>query len=420
MEKLLKNKVNKNIIKLNIFKVISIITIAVTIAYSISISTYANTERAKVKQYGEAPILLKYGKVRIGTTIAKVDIGGEKYPAYCLNVEKHGVGSHGYTEYELQMGKLINNQKVYSVLMNGYPNKTKEELGLKTEEEAFTATKQAVYTELYGRNIDQYSPVDTEEGRRTYNAYKNIVENARKNNYIYKEGIIEVKEVSQWEEKSRILEKSIQILSNKSGKVTVSIEGDKIDGLQIIDENNVNIINKKIEIGKSKNIKINVPMEQLNKNKKIKIKAEAELNTYPILFGETKIEGTQNYAVAGIKVRGKVNSETEIPLNENTTKIRIVKIDKETKEKLADVKFKIIDIKDKIEKEYITNKDGEVEIKNVLPGKYIIKEVKAKQGYLIADNEQTIELKYGETKQLIIENGKIKITPKRILPKTGY
>lgn len=104
----------------------------------------------------------------------------EKNTLYtALMYQSHGV-SEKLKKYNIELKDVIEDEKVYRAIINGYPYKTLEELGVKTKEEGFTATKQAVYTMLYDRNVESYSGLDTEEGRRTYEAYKKIVTSARR------------------------------------------------------------------------------------------------------------------------------------------------------------------------------------------------------------------------------------------------
>ena len=66
---------------------------------------------------------------------------------------------------------------MWRYLINGYPYKTIEQLGCATKEEAFTATKQAIYCYIHGNDINDYEPIG-EAGVRTINAMKQIIANA--------------------------------------------------------------------------------------------------------------------------------------------------------------------------------------------------------------------------------------------------
>ena len=72
--------------------------------------------------------------------------GSGEYPAYCLNIELDGVGEVG--EYSVSVDEAISDSLVWRVITNGYPYKSLAELGVASEDEAYAATKQALYCTL--------------------------------------------------------------------------------------------------------------------------------------------------------------------------------------------------------------------------------------------------------------------------------
>jgi len=206
-----------------------------------------------------------------------------------------------------------------------------QSFGANTEAEAFTATKQAVYTAIYGREVTDYSAIDSEEGKRTYEVYKKIVENGRKSESKFMEGTLKIRELSDWilvgENKDKI-RKKIKVEANKKGKVSIRLES-KVKDVKIIGLDNVEF-------------------ELLDKDKKT---------------------------------------------------IRKVK----------------------------TDKNGNIIVEDILEGKYYLKEVKAKNGYILDNKLIEIDIKYQENIDIEISNNKIEVKaepkPKkveRILPVTGY
>ena len=107
---------------LKILQVMTLITIlGILILKNIN---YANTIKTNVEVKYTAPILMKYGNIKINTPIVKVNINGKEYPAYCLDVKKIGAGEK-INRYDF---KQIDNNLVYSMIVNGYPYKTLAEL----------------------------------------------------------------------------------------------------------------------------------------------------------------------------------------------------------------------------------------------------------------------------------------------------
>ena len=96
---------------------------------------------------------------------------GVEYPAYCLNKDVDGVTKE--SAYSVSTNELLTNVKVWRAIINGYPYKTPEALGCQTPEEAYIATKQAVYCMLYDRDVNEYKANDERE-QRVLNALTQI------------------------------------------------------------------------------------------------------------------------------------------------------------------------------------------------------------------------------------------------------
>lgn len=388
-------------------------------------------ETLNVKAIKECPVLLQYGNIKIGTTLAKVNINDKEYPVYCLDVSKPGVAIGKLPEYNVTLKDTIKNQEVYRAIINGYPYKTIEELGVKTEEEAFTATKQAVYSMLYNRNVDEYSAINTEAGHRTYNAYRNIVLAARGSNKVYENAKFELKADKEWkkDEENKYLYKNVEVNANLKSNFDIKLEGNK---------NNIFKLEKEQIVGKEKDNKkekyiLKIDLKDINKFnilgkevfKNLKLTATAEVETNPVYLGKEETGTRQDYAISGVRFKGKEERNLNIDIPKNETKIKIVKISKEEDKKLENVKFELFDKENKSLGIKITNKNGEIIYENLIPGKYYLKEIEAKEGYNKLNDLVEIEVKYGEEKEVKVNNEKIKIivnNKKEVkkLPKTGY
>ena len=86
---------------------------------------------------------------------------------------------------------------LWRYVINGYPYKTLEELGCANKEEAFTATKQAIYCYIHGNRVEDYSPIG-EAGERTLNALKQIVLNASQSTETQISNIITIKRLDDY------------------------------------------------------------------------------------------------------------------------------------------------------------------------------------------------------------------------------
>ena len=86
----------------------------------------------------------------------------------------------------------------------------------------------------------------------------------------------------------------------------------------------------------------------------------------------------------------------------NETKIIIVKKDNETGEKLANVEFELLDEnKNVVYSGLKTDEEGKIEINNIIPGIYYVRETKGIEGY--TKYEQLINFELDLHEQITIE-----------------
>lgn len=362
----------------------------------------------------ECEKLLTYKGVPIRTTYVAYIKDGVEYPAYCLDVTLDGVGERG--EYVVNGADKLRDVNVWRAIINGYPYKSLEELGAANGQEAFTATKQAVYTMVHNRNVSDYGAVDSDSGRRTYQIYCNIVNAARNSNEQMVDNVYTNLHVvsEEWKiyNNENVLYKEYYADSNvSSGKYVVSINGQLPNGIKIINMAG----EEKTEFKMNEHFKILIPMESLENSGNFNINAVAKLETKPVMYGTTTVPGTQDYALTGFMYE-EVGSSIEENYLKNETKISILKTDQETGEILENVKFDLLDSEEeKLLEDLTTDKDGKIVIENIMPGKYYIKETECLEGYEKNTEIYEVEIKYGEEKELNITNKKI-IPPEEAEP----
>ena len=140
---------------LKIKKMIAVAMIFLLLQSSIQNIVQAVTFHQDVNIYkiGDCEYTLQYWKEEIQKwsyiicTYVVYQENGKTYPAYCLNRELDGVGQ--VDSYDVNLESLIDDDRVWRTVINGYPYKTPQELGLADEYDAFLATKQAIYCILY-------------------------------------------------------------------------------------------------------------------------------------------------------------------------------------------------------------------------------------------------------------------------------
>ena len=99
---------------------------------------------------------------------------------------------------------------------------------------------------------------------------------------------------------------------------------------------------------------------------------------------------------------------------------RLTKIDSETKKPIYGAVFNLYDSRNNLIGEYVTDQEGVIEFPRELEaGKYKVKEVKC-DGYVVDPTIRTVELKAGETTELVLENQPIRGQIQIIKKAAGY
>lgn len=387
-------------------KIIIFLVVIVTLVTNTKSFAVLEVGQRNVFPKAECERLLTFNGVPIKTTYVAYIKDGVEYPAYCLDYTVDGAGERG--EYVVNGADKLRDINVWRAIINGYPYKSLAELGAANGQEAFTATKQAVYTMIYNRDISSYGPVNSDSGRRTYQIYCNIVNAARNSSEVIVDNVYTSlhQVTTDWQiyNNQNVVYKEYFADSNvTSGRYRINLEGSIPNGIKIINNSGVEVN----EFGMNEHFKILIPMESLDKSGSFKINAVSKLDTKPVMYGSTTIPGTQDYALTGFMYE-EVGSAIEENYNENTTKISIFKVDEETEEALENVKFDILNSdEEELFKDLVTDQDGKILIEHLMPGKYLIKETETVDGYEINEEIYEVEIKYGEEKEIEITNKKI-------------
>lgn len=377
-------------------KLISIISIIVILIGLIPISSKAVVpiDTAYIYANKKTEGLLMWKGLKIHTHLAVYKKDGKEYPAYCMNRELPGV-EIGRSQ-TVDVKKLVNNVMVWRAIINGYPYKSISELGCNTEEEAYLATKQAVYCMLTNRDVNEYSAIG-EAGERTLNALKTIVNNARNSNQTKVSSELTVNEQEKlWKIDnldSSYISKTFLVTANTSmSKYTVNVKNLNIEGYKLVDQNN----KEKTEFSNSEKFKILIPIQEVKQDGNFSIEVSAQVATKPVFYGESRDSGLQSYALTGYTYEEGAGSK-KVYYTKNETKIIITKTDDKTGKKLEGVEFELLDKnQNKIYTEITTNKDGIATIDNLLPGIYYIRETKTLEGYQLYSKLIKVELELNE------------------------
>lgn len=394
-------------------------------------SSHINT--ANIQSLGDCGQLLKYKGSIVITYYAGYTYDGITYPAYCLDKTKQGVSATNPT-YTVSVEEAIKDVNLWKIIINGYPYKTIEELGVANKEEAFTATKQAIYTYIHGNQLSDYEAIG-EAGQRTLNALYKIVNSANQSTETQISNQVDILKLQeQWKQDEIMpdyVSKTYQVSSKtniRNFKVNVTDENGKgIEGIKITNEKN----EEKEEFTSDEVFKILIPIKNMTEDKTIKIHIETEINTKPILYGKASDSNLQDYALTASTYEDGTGEEKDY-YSKNQTKLIIIKKDKETGENLQGVEFQVLDEnKNVIYTNLRTDENGKIIVENLIPGKYYIKETRTISGYEIYEDLIEVDISLNEEMSVTVNNHEEEIpeiekttdnkeiTSKRILPVTG-
>lgn len=110
----------------------------------------------------------------------------------------------------------------------------------------------------------------------------------------------------------------------------------------------------------------------------------------------------------------EVTGSVALQIKTNTAEIEITKTDEQTKEKLSGVEFELREaLSGKVIGTYVTDSNGKIVITGLYQGEYVLKEIKAREEYILNIQEENIIIQYNETVSIEITNelkkGSVKI-----------
>lgn len=385
-------------------KILIIITLIVILISLISIRVNAVTpiDTAYIYANKKTEGLLMWNGLKIHTHMAVYKKDGKEYPAYCMDRELSGV-EIGFSQ-TVDVNSVINNVKVWRAIINGYPYKSITELGCVTEEEAYLATKQAIYCMLTNRDVNEYTPIG-EAGTRCLNALKQIVTNARNSSAIKPSSELKINQQNTlWRIDSidnKYASQTFNVSANAGfNKYTVELKNLSIEGVKITDKNNT----EKTEFESTEEFKILIPITNILKDGNFTVNVYGQVATKPVLYGQTRDSNLQSYALTGYTYE-EGDGAKKVYYTKNETKILIVKKDETGTKKLQGVQFELLDEgQNVLYTDLTTNENGEIEINNLLPGTYYLKEIRTLEGYNLYSKPIKIELDLNEKTTVTVIN----------------
>ena len=232
------------------------------------------------------------------------------------------------------------NAQLDVVLKYGYPYKTVDEMYCQTEEEAYLATQEAIFTVLYNKNVNYYTHRG-ESGWRIRGAIARIMRNVdsdiQNKEDTNKYNAIEINEVDkQWIEDSdnenyNSKQYNITVLPNIV-KSSIKLEGGQ--DVKILNENNL----EKTTFTNTDTLKILIPKDV---TQNFNIKLSANLQNYENYISMNTQNVDKKYLIVE-KTYTNVEKVIQIKNGEVST-IKIINLDNETKDGIQGNTFELLD-----------------------------------------------------------------------------
>lgn len=267
------------------------------------------------------------------------DEEGNKNPAFCVDPNKAGPGEYFAGKYDLNVAGAETNEKIAAIINNSIPYKTYQELGVNSEEEAYAATKAAIWCVI---GVSQY----TDRGK--WNApdkpqvtalFNKLVDLALNNPEPVKAavyGTIKVDEEPVEEENYFVQRFQVQETSNSGKKITkykVELTGDYPVGTIITGEDGI----EKTQFKGDETFAIRIPKTSVPVGGSVEanVKISANLYSNVILIGKplNGLDGKVQDMEIGmpnqpITINAKmVIGVPDIPGNPGDGKLKVIKLD---------------------------------------------------------------------------------------------
>ena len=387
-------------------KLVSIILLILILVNSMSgIANAFEVNSAYVENLGDCGQHLQF-KTTSGiwsyviTTMVGYRNNGVLHYAYCLNVDKHGVGEE--QNYSVNVTEILSDVQVWRAIVNGFPYKSASELGVENDQDAFVATKQAVYSVIYNRDVDSFYRGGDARGTKIFNAIKNIVNQARYGSETPSvNSVLNANKIGGFKaDGSNYYSQEYSVTSNVNvSNYTVTSINNFPEGSYIADLSG----NAKTTFNGNEHFKVVVPKDKILDNFDGKILLNGKVKSYPVFFGQSPNSNWQNYALT-YDAYYTAGGEATLSVDAYKSKIKVIKIDNETKKSIEGVEFNFRYSDGQNIGNYKTNAQGCIELNKLRQGKVIATEIATKSEYILDDKENEILLDYDTYKELTIGN----------------
>lgn len=230
----------------------------------------------------------------VTTTFVVYNYNGREYPCYCLNREKEGVSTD--FSYTVNINSVLDREDIWRTIIHGYPYASASSLGVANDDDAFVATKHAVYSVLYGIDVDNYYRGGDARGDQIMNAIRYLVNEGRNGSARRTDPNVTLNRVGTFklDTDNNYYSQEYSVSTNvASSEYTVTDILGFPSGTIVTDMGN----NQTSTFSADSHFKVLVPVSALENEISGTIVANARCKSYPIFYGNSPSPDLQNYAV---------------------------------------------------------------------------------------------------------------------------
>lgn len=357
---------------------------------------------------------------------------GKEVPVYCINPNTPGVSEvvdkGEYVIYSAE--ELYNDPKIVGIVSNGYPHKTLYELNLDTPEQAYYATKTALWCYLLSHwSIDSLSintSLSTEEqevSQRILEATKKIYDWGSTWTSIPQVGLIATADqptayamniggVNYYGQVYTV--SSNTFVSGYDIFVSMQDTANTPAGTRIVDMDNNDITSFQVSTDSTRTgqFKVLFPADSIvGETASVKLNFDSVVYKYEVYLGinqETSKYGTlQNYMCDSEATQSYSASTyaTYTTTEDEEIGLNIIKVSKGTNTPLAGAVFEIIDPTGANLGTYVTDGNGKINVPIDIEGLYVVTEIVPPEWHLLdGDITQTVNVKFGDVAVVTFAN----------------
>jgi uncharacterized surface anchored protein len=306
-----------------------------------------------------------------------------EFPAYCINPDKPGPSVAG--PYSVDTKDYITNPKIWGIITNGYPHKTIGELGVHTREQAFYATKMALWTYINGWDVNGWTAASGEQND-TLAALKRIYAAGMAVNEIKIPMLTVTSDKPKAEPDALNPQYASQTFTvaadTEIRSYEVFLDGNVPDGTKITDMHN----NPKTVFQPGDKFKVLIPADQIsNATGNFEITVRGQLKTNAVIYGMSYDTALQDFAVTRDPFDFQ-NATATVLYSPQNTFLEIVKLAAGTGNPLAGAVFKVTAGEGGVIGTFTTDASGRVVVPLTKAGAYQVEEITPPKGWLLDVN----------------------------------